>query len=195
MAADIGELIFLEILKMTQYPGSPFTGNIINDLIMFLFVPSVFIILFVYMILGRLFAAGQTRLRLLMGITIYLFIVAGGYYPAFALIAGPYFIFLIFFLGIIFFVFGHFGVKRGHTMPGRALEEERAIGDLPGDIRTLLGIPEALNPAERKKLREELEGLKKRRDYLAKHDPEGRGSVQLDRINEQIDIIKRKIKG
>lgn len=121
MATDIGSIIFFDILRMTQYPGSPFTGNIVNDLIMFLLVPSVFIILFTYSLLGRLFAAGQTRMRLLVGITIYLFIVAGGYYPAFALIAGPYFIVLIFLLGILYFVLGHFGVRRGHAMSGHAL--------------------------------------------------------------------------
>lgn len=113
---DIGEILFVDLLKMTTYPGSPFSGNILNDLIMFLLVPSVFIILLIYMILGRLFAVtpgAQQKFRILVGVTIYLFILAGGYYQMFALLAGPYFLFLIFILGLFYFVFGHFGVQRG----------------------------------------------------------------------------------
>lgn len=192
---DIGYTIFAEILGMQQYPGSPFTGEIVKDLILFLLVPSVFIILFVYRILGSLFANTQGKLRLLVGITLYLFIVASGYYAAFALIAGPYFIVLIFVLGILYFVFGHFGVRRGHTMPGAAMEDERAIEDLPGGIRTLLGIPDAINPIERKRLKDYLESLEHQRKDIIKHDPEGRSGAQLAELNKQIAIIRHKLKG
>ena len=111
---DIGQLIFVQLLQMTDYPGSPFTGDIARDLIMFLLVPSVFIILVVYMMVGRVLPPGgiYNKLRILLGITTYLFIIAGGYYRVFALLAGPYFIFLIFVLGILFFFIEHFG-RRG----------------------------------------------------------------------------------
>ncbi len=111
---DLAATIFVEILGMAQYPGAPFTGNIIRDLILFLFIPSVFIILFVYMIMGRLFsslAGAQQKLRLLVGVALYLFIVASGYYSMFALLAGPYFLFLIFILGLVYFIPGHFGFR------------------------------------------------------------------------------------
>ncbi len=116
---DLAATIFVEVLGMTQYPGAPFTGNVIRDLILFLFIPSVFIILFVYMIMGRLFAASagaQIKLRLLVGVALYLFIVAGGYYSMFALLAGPYFLFLIFVLGLLYFIPSHFGFRHeaGH---------------------------------------------------------------------------------
>lgn len=120
---DIGQIIFVQLLQMTEYPGSPFTGEIARDLIMFLLVPSVFIILLIYMIIGRLFGmtavGAQQKLRLLVGITIYLFIIAGGYYRAFALLAGPYFLFLIFVLGLFYFIFSHFGVQAGGGGPYR----------------------------------------------------------------------------
>ena len=113
---DIGQLIFVQLLQMTDYPGSPFTGDIARDLIMFLLVPSVFIILVVYMMVGRVLPPGgiYNKLRILLGITTYLFIIAGGYYRVFALLAGPYFIFLVFILGILFFILEHFR-RRGQN--------------------------------------------------------------------------------
>jgi hypothetical protein len=93
---------------MKEYPGAPFTGNIMNDLIMFLIIPTIFIILVVYMAVGRILPPGYTRMRALLGIGAYLFIIAGGYYSVFALLAGPYFIVLIFILGLLFFFTQHF---------------------------------------------------------------------------------------
>ena len=110
---DIGYTIFAEVLGMQMYPGSPFTGEIVKDLILFLFVPSVFIIMFKVVLLGRIVASEYRNLRLLVGIAIYMFIIASGYYAAFALIAGPYFVFLIFILGAIYFIPGHFGIRGG----------------------------------------------------------------------------------
>ncbi len=118
-AGDIGRTLFGELLGMRNYPGSPFSGNIINDLIMFLIIPTIFIIFVVFILLGRL-AVAQRGIRILIGIGIYLFIVAGGYYSTFALLAGPYFIFLIFILGLLYFIPSHFRVRGGGGMPGGA---------------------------------------------------------------------------
>lgn len=119
MVADIGELIFRSILGMSQYPGAPFTGNIYRDLIMFLLVPSIFIILIIYTMTGRVIA--DAKMRMMLGIGAYLFTIAGGYYSAFALLAGPYFIFLIFIVGLVYFVFGslfgHHGGGGGGGQP------------------------------------------------------------------------------
>lgn len=107
---DIGELLFRDILKMTEYPGHPFTGNVIHDLVMFFFIPTVFIILFVFILLGTMFPRGW-GLRMLTGIAIYLFIVFGGWYATFARLAGPYFIILIVILGGLAFLRAHIGVR------------------------------------------------------------------------------------
>ncbi len=115
---DIGSLIFRDFLKMTEYPGSPFSGNIINDLVMFLFIPTVFIILVIVILVLRLGLPSQ-RLAILMGIAFYAFIVFGGYYRIFALLAGPYFLFLIVIIGLFYFFLGHFGIGR-RGLPGRA---------------------------------------------------------------------------
>jgi hypothetical protein len=125
MALDIGTMIFIDILGMSQYPGSPFSGQIINDLVMFLFIPTVFIIVVIYTLVGRL--TDSSRIKLLLSIAFYLFIIFGGYYSMFALLAGPYFLFLLIIMGLVFFFFGHFGLRRGGEstqssgMPGRAL--------------------------------------------------------------------------
>lgn len=131
---DIGSLLFRDILQMNEYPGAPFTGNIGNDLIMFLLVPSVFIILVVYMLLGRLFwhTGGQGKLRVLVGITIYLFIIAGGYYSAFARLAGPYFLVLIFIYGLLYFFFGHFSIREGGGYSAGGGGYSRGGGSLVG---------------------------------------------------------------
>lgn len=108
MASDIGFLIFAELLGMAEYPGAPFTGNVVKDLIMFLLIPTIFIILIIYMMLGRLLPPTQGKLRMLVAVGAYLFIIAGGYYRAFAYLAGPYFLFLIFIMGLLFFILEHF---------------------------------------------------------------------------------------
>lgn len=127
-SSDIGEILFRDILKMTEYPGAPFSGSIVNDLVMFLFIPTAFMIVVVYVLVGRF--TPHHSLNLLMSLAFYAFIIFGGYYRIFALLAGPYFLFLLVFFGIILFFLGHFGLRRGgapaggapQTMPGRAVE-------------------------------------------------------------------------
>jgi len=111
--SDIGFILFVQIFGMTEYPGSPFSGNIVTDIVQFFFVPSVFIILFIYMTLGRLFAPENRKMRLLVGLAIYLFIVVTpGLYRNFALLAGPYFLIFLIIIPAIYFIFSHFGVRR-----------------------------------------------------------------------------------
>lgn len=133
MAFDIGSLLFVELLHMSAYPGAPFTGNIVQDLVMFFFIPTVFIIVIVYSLVGRIM--GDAKMKLLLGVAFYLFIVFSPYglYTMFAYLAGPYFLFMLIILGLVYFVLGHFGVKRkedmnpaggkgGHAMPMGAIE-------------------------------------------------------------------------
>jgi hypothetical protein len=160
MAIDIGTTIFIDILGMSQYPGSPFSGQIINDLVMFFFIPTVFIIIFVYILTGRLL--GNAKLRLLLAIALYLFIVFGGYYSAFAYLAGPYFIFLIFILGALLFLSSHFGIRRssqGGGLPassvagGAAVESHaQAAADLLNSIQVQCGVVEATTNSPDKRL-------------------------------------------
>jgi hypothetical protein len=106
MATDVGYILFVQLLGMTQYPGSPFTGNIYRDLIMFLVVPTIFIIMVLYVMTGRIIP--DRKMRIMLGVGAFLFIIASGYYSVFALLAGPYFIFLIFILGILKYLLDHF---------------------------------------------------------------------------------------
>jgi len=130
MVADIGSVLFVDLLGMTMYPGSPFTGNIVRDAIQFLFIPSVFIILVLYILLGRLAAVGS-KIRILIGVAAYLFIISAGYYKTFALLAGPYFIFLIFILGLLYFIPAHFGgggaAHSGRSFRGNAGQSDASF--------------------------------------------------------------------
>jgi len=103
---DIGTILFVEILGIAQYPGSPFTGNIIQDIVLYFFVPSVLLILVIYMA-TIIVVPGQARLRLLFGIAAYAFVIAGRYFAIFALSAASYMLLVILF-AILLFVFRHF---------------------------------------------------------------------------------------
>jgi len=196
MAIDIGYTLFVEILRMSQYPGAPFTGDIVRDIVMFFFIPTVFIILFVFMLLGTMFPRGWP-LRVLTGIAIWLFIVFGGYYGVFAAIAGPYFFILIFILGGLFFLRGHIGVRvEGGAVPGYGGGGSRGGGggkDLP-----------EVNPLERKRLENELKRLDERIKKLQKKEESmiargvhGAGSVtlQIDELEAARKEILRRLRG
>ncbi len=110
---DIGRTLFVELLNARNYPGSPFSGNPVNDIILFFLVPTILIIMIIYMMVGRIFPVGYKSLRLLLGIGAYLFIIASGYYGFFMQLAGPTFIFFIFILGVLFFFLEFVFSRRG----------------------------------------------------------------------------------
>ncbi len=178
---DIGYLLFAQFLGMTEYPGDPFTGNIARDLILFLIVPTIFIIFVVYILLGRL-AVQQKQIRLLLGIGVYLFILAGGYYRTFALLAGPYFIFLIFILGLIYFIPSHFRV-RSRAMPG-------------GSVGEGAGVLEKLNPGYQhdidKRIKRLVDELGVAEGQLAKAERGGHDR-SIQNANEDIRRIRKAI--
>jgi len=199
---DIGYILFVQILRMSQYPGAPFTGDIIRDIILFFFIPTVFIILFTYMLLGRLFhPTGQVKLRLLVGIAIYLFIWASGWYGTFAMLAGPYFIFLIVILGLVYFIPAHFGIRheepRGKSGGGYYEEKERVIEGLPKGVRNLLGVP-MLGPLEREKLEQELKALNKRIAKIEEMADKPGAKVDSETLNKlyiERDAIEKALYG
>jgi hypothetical protein len=134
---DIGALLFRDILKIYQYPGAPFTGNIINDLISYFFIPMVFVIFFIYMLLGRI-VVGVKWLRLLMGLAIFLFMIVNGWFAMFALMAGPYFVFLIVVLGALYFIPSHFRLSHAHTGPTTEREGQTLLArsrEIDEDLR------------------------------------------------------------
>ncbi len=114
--ADIGEILFREILGMSSYPGSPFTGNIFQDIILFFFVPTVFLIIFVYVTSAIIIAPENAKLRLLMGIAIYAFIIASRYFEGFAIFASQFYFLFIILIGIIYFFGRHFRRPGGGRM-------------------------------------------------------------------------------
>ncbi len=135
---EIGQILFIEILKMQEYPGAPFTGNIFNDLVMYFFIPTVFIILVVYMMVSRVLPTAYKGMRFLLGIAAYMFIIVGGYYSVFAYLAGPYFIFLIFIMGILFYFTRHFHPSGGQGGGGGQQQLAAQTGAADGRVQELL---------------------------------------------------------
>ena len=172
VSADIGYLLFVEILGMTAYPGHPFTGNIIQDLVLFFFIPSVFIIFIVYILTARMMKENP-KLRLLLGITFYLFIVFSPYhlYSMFAYLAGPYFLFMLLILGVLYFFIGHF--KKGE-------EIQRGAGSAPEEKTGFLSKRKALE-FEREQLEHDISSLKKE---IAEN------KEQIEKINKSSDANK-----
>ena len=188
--ADIGTLIFSEMLGMTMYPGQPFTGNIYRDIIMFLIVPTIFIISILYIMTGRVLPNG--KFRLMIGVGAYLFIIAGGYYSFFALLAGPYFIFLIFIIGVLGYLGKHFSTGGGGYSKGGG-HGKRII-----------------NPLERDRIRNEISELEEDIEDAEKDKQEAIGRPGFDRtvqdanqtiretkkgikeLKEELEIVKKK---
>ena len=197
MIEDIGYLIFGQFLGMSQYPGQPFTGNIYRDLIMFLIVPTIFIIMVLYIMSGRIIP--DKKFRIMLGVGAYLFIIAGGYYSFFALLSGPYFIFLIFILGVFGYLARHFrpsargysrggGYSRGH----RSHVDDDEIDGGNKKLRNLIGVPKTLSPSERKWLKDELRNIDKRiasteKNIERAHDKPGTGDI--GRLNETLERL------
>ncbi|MBI3190278.1 hypothetical protein HYZ41_01090 [archaeon] len=207
MVEEIGALIFSQLLGMAQYPGSPFTGNLFRDIIMFLIVPTIFIILVVYSMTGRIVT--DPKLRMMLGVGAYLFIVAGGYYSMFALLAGPYFLFLIIFMGIIYFAFGHFtgnrpkvGGASGGFLPSHPKHGNYEV-DKGGKLKFLLGMPN-MDAANVKLLKNDLAGVEERIAALekaikvAEKDPSrgdlGRMTETQDRLLKERQEILFKLR-
>jgi hypothetical protein len=195
--SDIGQILFVDILKMSSYPGSPFSGNMVNDMVMFLFIPTVIIILFIYVIMQRL-NIGNAPLRLLFGLAIYSYIIVGGFYQAFALAVGPYFLILIFILGLFYFITAHFRVG-GHAH-GSA-ESLGGINDISNirKIRHYLGIGE-LNPVNRDWLTRELTSIEERirrleEDMRKSGGGDDRTKIHLDHLRATAQEIREKLYG
>jgi len=182
---DVGTLLFREILRMNEYPGAPFTGDLMRDLITFFFVPTVFLIAVIFFGVGIVLPPAWRGMRLLFGLAAFLFIVVSGYYPIFAYIAGPYFFVLIVILGLVFFLFRHFRRPRvlhegGGAPPGPARMPAEAVSE-----RSVIEIRKRL-----KEIAEELAEKRKELEMLA-HTPGGDKAAGI--VREEIrDLEKEK---
>lgn len=107
-AFEFAQLFFGEFLRCDWCLAHQ-TGNVMEDLVMLFLLPTIILILFVYVLLKDLkILSGSKVMKLLIGLAVYLFVIFGGYYSMFAELAKTYFIILIFILGILYFVVGHF---------------------------------------------------------------------------------------
>ncbi|MFH1421060.1 MAG: hypothetical protein ABIG30_03830 [Candidatus Aenigmatarchaeota archaeon] len=116
MAFEITQLLFGDILRCDWCLAHQ-TGNIMEDVVMLFLLPTIILILFVYVLLKDLKIIPNKMMRLLLGFAVYMFVIFGGYYNMFAELAKTYFVILIFVLGIMYFVVGHF-IKGPATAEG-----------------------------------------------------------------------------
>lgn len=116
MAFEIVQFLFGDLLRCPWCIAQQ-SGNVMEDVVMMFLLPTIIIILFVFILLKDLkILRGSKMMELLIGIGVYLFIVFGGYFEIFAELTKSYFIFLIFLLGVMYFVLGHF--MRGGSSGG-----------------------------------------------------------------------------
>ncbi len=107
MAFEIATFLFSEVLRC-PWCIAHMTGNVMEDMVMMFLLPTIIIILFVYVLVSDLKIVRNNWMKLLMGVAFYLFIIFGGFFEIVAQITKTYFIILIFVLGILYFVLGHF---------------------------------------------------------------------------------------
>ena len=191
---DIGRILFVEILKMTEYPGGIFSNHtIMENLVLYFLVPTVFIIIFLYVTVGRFFP--HQKIRLVLSITIYLFIIVSGFYAGFAYFAGPYVIFLIV-IGGILFLYSHFGMKQqgggGNTSQ---LTETALVGNNEELINEYESLVKAYNDAKKVLSDLELKSAKTPgaydRELQTQRDTVNHIARDLNRVQMQLE--KRRI--
>jgi hypothetical protein len=118
----------------------------IGPIFYFLLFPAVFTILFIMMLMSSVkVAQGNTGIRVLLGVTAFVFIIISGWYPI-MLILSEFWYIVIVLMGFVWFLKGHFGGKGGGReggggsgkMPGLAMGglsgqlQERAFKKLSG---------------------------------------------------------------
>ena len=106
MAADLLAMI-IEFLRINCSTVNCYTGQPLEAVFYLVFFPSVFIILFIYILSNFIVKGGKTGprgLRILIAITIYMFIVIGGWYSIFVMVSKIWWIVIILLFGFWIFV-------------------------------------------------------------------------------------------
>jgi len=97
---DIVEIIMFDILRVEP---SMMTGNFLQDIVSLIIMPSVFLIIFSYYAAERLLRGITTRFHVIVALSIYLLIVAQGFYGLFAQFISGYMM-LIIAIAFVYFV-------------------------------------------------------------------------------------------
>lgn len=192
---DIGSLLFVQILQITEYPGAPFTGNPMVDIVQFFIIPTILLIVFVYVILDALPITNSmgNKTRFFFGVAIYLYIIVSGFFKVFAFLAGPYFLILIFVIGGIYFLARHFGGedKGGHGLPSKEKGFLSSLGSRSDEIKQLI---EEIKMDEEHiaELKQEIEDTRKNIKGSASKDAELAKGEAVKRKHELEKEVKKK---
>jgi hypothetical protein len=121
--------------------------NPLEGLFYLIFFPTVFIVLFIYILSGRVLSAvgsDHQGLRLLVAVSVYIFIIMQGWYTLFISLSKMWYILIILLFGFWWFFRGH---KGGGGGKGGALSGITGKGtgllEAVKDVKTLGGLEKA----------------------------------------------------
>jgi len=199
---DIGSILFRDVLQVDVYPGSPFSGNIINDLVMYFFIPLALMIGFVWVIMDDLpFLRDSGRMKILFTLVFILFIVFSPYRLFSAFVQGaPVYIIFVIFIGFFWFIGRHFRGPAGGR--GRRDPAHLAVDHMSKRERSLLSLP-ILNPRERKTLQDDIKKLDRRIEHLNKKfdimvkngSNTEQVALEIDRLQSEREALEEKLQG
>lgn len=118
--------------------------NPIEGLFYLIFFPTVFIILFIYILSAKVVShTGEPHkgLRLLVAISVYIFIIMQGWYTIFVSLSRVWYMILILLLGFWWFFKGH-GGGRGGSLPN-IKGKGSGLLEAVKDVKTLSGLEKA----------------------------------------------------
>lgn len=187
-------MLFVDILQIHEYPGSPFTGNIMVDLVQFFLIPTILLLIFVHVVLENIPIVSNmdSRLKLFFAIAVCLYIIVTGLFRIFALLAGPYFILVVFIIGFLYFIGAHFEKK---TTPSKGSQAGQQSTSFLSALDTKNEIIEELNN-EKKFLENEIERLEKAiktTDMQIKQVPSKDALVVLRKMMEELRELKHRL--
>jgi hypothetical protein len=173
---NIWELLIEDILQVSS---RLVTGNFADDFIFIIFLPSIFLIAFIYFV-SHVVLKGHRGISILLGIGMYVYIIFAGWYSVMVSIARFYFPFIIIF-GVIAFLFGHFrfggkgggGQQRGGfsslVSAFRGTPREREIKDTLKQINAALSslkndLNKATDPMEKLAISQRISRLKSQKE-------------------------------
>jgi len=191
---DAGRILFVDILRVASYPGAPFSGIILNDVVLYFLLPTVLIMVFIYTLMDAMF--DNKKIRLLMSVSAYLFIVFGGFFSIFVNTAELYFFFMLV-IGAIWFILRHF---RGGKKLDTAYLANNAIEHMSPHDRKMLALP-SLNHKQKIEIEKEIHNIDMRIEHLTRQlnnmtpDNSGRAKTinKIDELHVQRQVLLKKL--
>lgn len=155
-----------------------------GPMIYFLFFPTVFMLMFLWIVFGSV-VKGNRAINLLATIAVYIFIIINGFYPVF-LWLGEFWIIVIFILGFLYLLLHRFGKGGGGKGGGMAGVGGAATTAAGSWIKEALVGTTPLNPKEVLRQRKLLKDQVKIFDAQIKELDDERKTIKGDRERAEV---------